>query len=168
MQKRASTWTDVALSNTDAYDMSCDYRFKMAIPTTGWRPGVAGGDFWYYLEQISLQSVIANYNNGPQIFSVKANNKTVFDFNGVNGGTVLQMQKRCNVSAVTTPLVCPAGQDKIIDPNSPVCILRANVITNLSTDFVLTGYDHLAGNCTLAGVVPQAPQTASNQISVTA
>ena len=33
---------------------------------------------------------------------------------------------------------------------------------------MLTGYDHLVGNCTLLPVVPQAPQVSSNQISVTA
>lgn len=63
---------------------------------------------------------------------------------------------------------CPAGQEKKPDPKSPVCILRANVKGVQDTDFVLTGYGHLAGSCTLASVVPQAPQTASNQISVTA
>jgi hypothetical protein len=69
-----------------------------------------------------------------------------------------------------TPCTCPSGQVKAPDPKSPVCILRANVITNVSTDFVLTGYGHLVGNCTLTSsvLVPKAPLPASNQITVTA
>lgn len=39
-----------------------------------------------------------------------------------------------------TSCTCPAGQEKKPDPKSPVCRLRANVKTNLDTDFVLTGY----------------------------
>ena len=63
-------------------------------------------------------------------------------------------------------LTCPTGQTKTPDPKSPVCIVRAIVKDVQDTDFILTGYDHLAGNCTLSSVVPQAPQTGSNQISV--
>lgn len=36
------------------------------------------------------------------------------------------------------------------------------------TEFILTGYNHLVGNCTLAAGTPQAPQTPSTEITVTA
>lgn len=72
----------------------------------------------------------------------------------------------CN--CVSGSLACPSGQSRTIVPTSPTCILRANVKGAQDTDFILTGYDHLAGECTLSSVIPQAPQTASNQISVTA
>ena len=63
---------------------------------------------------------------------------------------------------------CPTGTTKTIVASSPLCIVRANVKAPQDTDFTLTGYDHLSGNCTLAAGVPQAPQTPSSQITVTA
>ena len=41
MQRRAMTWDDVPLNTTEAYDASCNYRFKMNYPASPqWRPGV--------------------------------------------------------------------------------------------------------------------------------
>lgn len=41
MQRRAMTWNDVPLNTTEAYDISCDYRFKMNYPASPqWRPAV--------------------------------------------------------------------------------------------------------------------------------
>lgn len=41
MQRRALTWNDVPLNTTEAYDVSCDYRFKMNYQSSPqWRPGV--------------------------------------------------------------------------------------------------------------------------------
>ncbi len=68
----------------------------------------------------------------------------------------------------STPCTCPAGQEKAPDPKSPVCIVRALVKGVQDTEFILTGYNHLIGNCTLAAGTPQAPQTPSTEITVTA
>lgn len=68
----------------------------------------------------------------------------------------------------STPCTCPAGQEKAPDPKSPVCIVRALVKGVQDTEFILTGYNHLVGNCTLAAGTPQAPQTPSTEITVTA
>lgn len=67
-----------------------------------------------------------------------------------------------------TPCTCPAGQEKKPDPKSPVCIVRARVDGVQDTTVTLTGYNHLVGNCTVAGIVPQAPQTPSPDLVVTA
>lgn len=68
----------------------------------------------------------------------------------------------------STPCNCPTGQTKTPDPKSPVCIVRALVKGVQDTDFILTGYDHLVGNCTLAAGSPQPPQAPSSQITVAA
>lgn len=67
-----------------------------------------------------------------------------------------------------TECACSVGQEKKPDPKSPVCIVRALVKGVQDTEFILTGYDHLSGNCTLAAGTPQAPQTPSTEITVTA
>lgn len=67
-----------------------------------------------------------------------------------------------------TECTCPTGQEKKPDPKSPVCIVRARVDGVQDTTVTLTGYGHLAGECTVAGIVPQAPQTPSPNLVVTA
>lgn len=58
-------------------------------------------------------------------------------------------------------LTCPAGQSRKPTPESPVCILTASPTTSpAGTIFVLTGYEHLTGNCTLAGMTAHIPPVA--------
>ena len=99
------------------------------------------------------------------VATLVGNNQVHFKLSFANQGASFRVYY---TAAPGTTCTCPVGQEKVPDPNSPVCIVRALVKGVQDTEFILTGYDHLAGNCTLAAGIPQPPQTPSTAITVTA
>ncbi len=54
-------------------------------------------------------------------------------------------------SCVVDEFMCPAGQVQTVAPGSTVCLLSISpTITPNGSKMILTGYDNLQGNCTLA------------------
>lgn len=95
MQKRCDTsWTNVDLASTSAFDSNAEYRFRTNAASVG--HGISGGDYWSYSNAVRPDSIV--YVSHNQTSHINADSKMWYRVDGTPYITVLQLQKRTNTS----------------------------------------------------------------------
>ena len=108
MQEKTGTWIDVPLTSTDAFEATCEYRFRHTLPGTWPKPG----EYWSYANMVSPTNIIFEALAGNLLY-VSSSNKGIFNSTAApypaSGTTIEQMQKRCDLSINTGGLtaICP-------------------------------------------------------------
>ncbi len=96
-------WEDVSITNTQLFDATCEYRFKINTTVSAGGPA---GEYWAYANSVHPQNIIYVSHMG-QISHVNADSKTVYRVNGtpITYITMQSLQKRCDTSWVNVDLV---------------------------------------------------------------
>lgn len=106
-----ASWVDVPINeNTSSFDVSCEYRFKSSVQSTGGY----GTDAFYYVNGVLPENLIY-ISHSSATSHIPKTDKDGYYVNGSYVDTITKIEKRCGGSGGTTTTAAPAaGVAKII------------------------------------------------------